>query len=128
MPHKSTSSMQKASLVRNTLPTLCRLLTWSNTTAMGCFSVWRNSPSVSLPISVTFNFLMLFCFVCVAAKLTNNVNNCVNNYLFINIGDVKKSSFFSFSTIMKCYKNTFNLKNWTYQGFFLRKCINFACC
>ena len=51
-----------------------------------------------------------------------------NNFIFINIGDVKKSSFFSFSTIMKCYKNTFNLKNWTYQGFFLRKCINFACC
>ena len=72
MPHRQIPCTRKASLVRNTLPTLYKLLTWSSTTTRGILCESLNSSTLFLPISVTFSFLIIQYF---STKLTKYVDN-----------------------------------------------------
>ena len=59
MPHRQIPSTRKASLLRNTEPTLCRLRTSSNTTTSGNFSASLNSSALMRFISNILSFFIL---------------------------------------------------------------------
>ena len=59
MPQRQSASMRKASPERNTLPTLYRLRTLSNTTTRGSFCAALNASIERRVISIVLSFLML---------------------------------------------------------------------
>ena len=61
-------------------------------------------------------------------KLTNNVDNPVNNSALIHTKCNKKTLPYPLYTFIRSYKTCFNTKKESYQGSMSRKIINFACC